>query len=88
MYYNFNVLELNHVSVLKPSKFGESFGLTNSEPISYKDVFKPLGIPYFKIRNLYVSDPDFLSHEFLKYELGCIYIQIHTYTYIYIYMYI
>ena len=64
-------LELNHVSVLKPSKFENSFGSTNSEPIAYKELFKPLNIYYFKIRNRYVSDPDFSFHEFLKYEPGC-----------------
>ena len=63
--------ELNHVSVLKPSKFEYNFGITNSEPIAYKELFKLLRIAYFKIRNLYVSDPDFLSHEFLKHELQC-----------------
>ena len=32
-----------------------------------------------KIRNRYVSDSDFLSHEFLKHEMECIYIYIYIF---------
>ena len=64
-------LELNHVSVMKPSKNEYSFGFINSEPIAYKELFKHLNVSYLRIRNRYVSDPDFLSHGFLKHELGC-----------------
>ena len=65
LYSNFNLFRTNHVSVLKASNFEYGFGFTNSEPIAYKGLFKHLTNPY-------VSDPDFLSHEFLKYALGCI----------------